>query len=70
MRLNEICQLDVTDVRTADGVACFFVTEDSLSGSGDKSLKIASSRRVVQVHPVLIKLGSLYSWRASDAADR
>ena len=37
MRLNEACQLDVADVRNIDGVACFVISEDSLTGSRDKS---------------------------------
>jgi integrase len=56
MRLNEICQLDVTDIRVIDGVACFVVTEESLTGSRDKSLKTKSSARIVPVHPQLLDL--------------
>ena len=57
MRLNEICQLDVADIRIIDGIACFAVTEESLSGSRDKSLKTKSSARIVPVHPTLLDLG-------------
>ena len=57
MRLNEACQLDVTDVRELEGVLCFVITESSLSGSRDKSLKTKSSERIVPAHPMLHELG-------------
>ena len=47
MRLNEACQLDVTDVREIEGVLCFVITEQSLVGTRDKSLKTRSSERIV-----------------------
>lgn len=54
MRLGEIVQLLVTDVREDKGVAFF----DVKKGEGDdKHLKTASSRRVIPVHPMLVKLG-------------
>ena len=57
LRLNEICQLDVADVRMVDDVQCFVITEKSLVGSTDKSLKTRSSERIVPVHPRLLDLG-------------
>jgi integrase len=57
MRLNEICQLDVSDIRILDGVACFVVAEESLNGARDKSLKTKTSARVVPVHPTLHSVG-------------
>ncbi|WP_404482036.1 site-specific integrase [Novosphingobium sp. BL-52-GroH] len=57
LRLNEICQLDIADVRTVDDVCCFAITEKSLVGSTDKSLKTRSSERLVPVHPKLIDVG-------------
>ncbi|AXB77213.1 hypothetical protein TQ38_012525 [Novosphingobium sp. P6W] len=42
LRLNEICQLDIADVRIVDDVRCFVITEISLVGSTDKSLKTRS----------------------------
>lgn len=57
MRLNEACQMDVTDVRLMDEIACFVISKESLVGSRDKSLKTKSSARIVPVHPVLIDLG-------------
>jgi len=57
MRLNEICQLDVTDVREIDGIECFVASERSMVGSTDKSLKTSTSERVVPVHSFLKRLG-------------
>ena len=57
MRLNEACQLDVADVRNVDGVPCFVLTEDSLTGSRDKSLKTKTSARIVPIHPTLLDFG-------------
>jgi len=57
MRLNEACQLDVTDVREIEGVLCFVITEQSLVGTRDKSLKTKSSERIVPVHPELLAIG-------------
>lgn len=54
MRLNEICQLYVSDVKQVDGVWCFDINDD-----GDKRLKNKASRRVIPVHPKLIELGLL-----------
>ena len=39
MRLNEICQMDAADVRDFDGVLCFVVTANSLTGNLDKRLR-------------------------------
>jgi integrase len=57
MRLNEICQLDVTDVRLVDGIACICITPSSQVGSNDKSLKTSVSERLVPLHPNLLNLG-------------
>ena len=57
MRLNEICQLDTTDVRVVDGVACFCVTPSSLVGSTDKKLKTSGSELLMRLHPTLLQLG-------------
>jgi integrase len=54
MRLNEICQLDVTDVREIEGVHCIVVTEGSLDGTDDKKLKTVASERVIPIHPTLL----------------
>ena len=52
MRLNEICQLYVDDVKQVEGIWCF-----SVNGAKDKRLKNAASERMVPVHPKLIDLG-------------
>jgi len=57
MRLNEICQLDTTDVRVVDGVACICVTTSSLVGSADKKLKTSGSERFIPLHQTLLELG-------------
>ena len=56
-RLNELCQLDVADIRLIEGVACMVITVASINGSRDKSLKTKSSERVVPLHPMLLDLG-------------
>ena len=60
MRLNEICQLDVADIRTVDGVGCFVITEDSVAGSTDKNLKTGASERLMPIHKNLIDCGLLH----------
>jgi integrase len=57
MRLNEICQLDSTDIRTVDGISCVSVTQKSMNGSTDKVLKTAASERIIPLHPMLLELG-------------
>lgn len=52
MRLNEICQLYVDDVKQVEGTWCF-----SINGAKDKRLKNAGSERVVPIHPKLMDLG-------------
>jgi integrase len=57
MRLNEICQLDVTDVRSIDGVQCIVISEKSQVGSMDKILKTGASERVVPLNRNLLDCG-------------
>jgi integrase len=57
LRLNEACQLDVSDIRLIEDIACFVITERSASNTTDKRLKTASSERVVPIHPELLSLG-------------
>jgi integrase len=59
MRLNEICQLDLTDIRRVDGVDCFLVTSRSLGSGGDKKVKTGTSERYVPIHPHLVEIGFL-----------
>ncbi len=65
MRLGEIIQMQVSDVRRLDGIEYFDVTPaaiDPNDGEADeadeeKSLKTASSRRGIPVHETLFELG-------------
>jgi integrase len=57
MRLNEICQLDVADVRQFEGVYCIVVSEGSWDGAGEKTLKTAASERIIPIHPNLLACG-------------
>lgn len=59
MRLNEICQLDLTDIRRVDGVDCFLVTSRSMGSGSDKKVKTATSERYVPIHPRLVEIGLL-----------
>ncbi|MBN9525058.1 MAG: site-specific integrase [Alphaproteobacteria bacterium] len=52
-RLNEICQLRGSDVVQEDGVWCMGIDD----AGDDQSVKIAGSRRLVPIHPVLIDAG-------------
>lgn len=54
-RLNEICQLEVADIKMIDGIWCFDFNDE---GEG-KSLKNTASRRVVPIHDRLLELGIL-----------
>jgi integrase len=57
-RMNELCQLEVADVREADGIPFIRITEESEAGE-DKKLKTRNAQRMVPVHPVLKQLGFL-----------
>ena len=57
MRLNEICQLDTTDIRAVRGIDCICITTSSLVGSTDKKLKTVGSERFIPLHPTLLELG-------------
>jgi len=52
-RLEELCQLRVNDFIQQQGVLCIRI-DDSRDG---QNLKNSSSRRVLPIHPALIKLG-------------
>lgn len=56
MRLNEICQLHTSDITFIEGVN---IIQVQLDGSGEKSLKNASSERNIPIHNQLIKIGFL-----------
>jgi integrase len=57
MRLNEICQMDLADIRSIGGIDCFSVNTETIRGDNDKKVKTMSSRRVVPIHRSLIKIG-------------
>ncbi|WP_440412150.1 site-specific integrase [Neorhizobium petrolearium] len=56
MRLGEIVQLRVEDLRQDDGIYYFDISRDEL---GEKVLKTANSKRRVPVHSALISIGLL-----------
>lgn len=57
-RLNETCQLYTEDVFEKDGVWCIEINDTRKDGTAcDKRLKTATSRRIVPVHPQLLKIG-------------
>lgn len=49
MRLEEICQLDCSDIVEINGILCFDINEN-----GTKKLKTPASARLIPAHPVLI----------------
>jgi integrase len=53
MRQSEICQMLTADVRLIENVLCFVVSDADDEG---KRLKTAASRRLVPVHPELLKI--------------
>lgn len=59
MRMNEVCQLNVEDVRGIDGVPCIIITADAEEGEDDKRIKTAAGERFVPVHPELVRIGLL-----------
>lgn len=52
LRMDEACQLHKEDIKQVDGIWCFNVNDD-----GDKKLKRKKSKRIVPIHPALIKMG-------------
>ena len=68
MRLNEICQLDTSDIREIEGIRCIVVSEKSRDGANDKALKTVASERLIPVHPTLIHCGLLaFIWESERA---
>ena len=79
LRLGEIIQMQVADVKTMEGVEYFDVTplavedddEEGYDPTEEKSLKTVSSRRGVPIHTTLLDLGFgefLHLQRASGAS--
>ena len=54
-RLNEICQLNVSDIQQEEGIWVMKL----LSDTADKSIKTQAGNRIVPVHPKLLELGFL-----------
>jgi len=54
-RLNELCQLELNDIRQQDGIWVF----DINSNGPGKQLKSKAARRLIPVHPKLLELGLL-----------
>ncbi len=52
MRLEEIAQLDSSDIQSIDGVPCF-----DINNAGGKKLKNLSANRIVPIHSSLIQKG-------------
>lgn len=61
MRLNEICQLRLEDIKEENGIAYIDIRERREDGSiaPDKSLKNKAARRKVPIHPELQRIGLL-----------
>lgn len=58
MRLNEICQLHVEDIVQDSETEIWYFNVDGAEDES-KTVKTASGRRLIPVHPVLISLGFL-----------
>ena len=66
MRLEEICQLHLSDIVKEDGVLCFSINEESGGSGYVKHVKSSAGIRKVPVHPYLwekIGLGKFASFR-------
>lgn len=53
MRLEEICQLHLSDIVKMDGVLCFSINEESGGSGYVKHVKSSAGIRKVPVHPHL-----------------
>lgn len=74
MRLQEICQLEVTDIDHSDDVhfiqTNWDITEEHDDQSGRvKHLKNNSSERFIPIHPELERLGLIKFWRLRQDAE-
>lgn len=54
-RLGELCQLEVNDFKEIDGVSCIDITDEEQT----KRLKNENARRLIPIHPELIRMGLL-----------
>ncbi|MBP5343771.1 MAG: site-specific integrase [Alphaproteobacteria bacterium] len=55
-RSNEICQLDVADIVREKNIPCISINNDGK----DKSVKNRGSKRIIPIHPRILKMGFLY----------
>lgn len=53
MRLEEICQLHLSDIREIEGVRCFSINEDNAQSAFAKHVKSVAGIRNVPIHPWL-----------------
>ena len=58
-RLNELCQLHLSDVKPVDGVLVFDINDRDDHEAHPKRLKNPASERLIPIHSRLIKLGFL-----------
>ena len=58
MRLNEICQLHVEDLKEVDQIWCFDLNEEG----EDQRIKTKAGKRCVPIHPVLLEVGFKDYW--------
>ncbi|AFL69389.1 site-specific integrase [Sulfurospirillum barnesii] len=65
LRLNEICQLHIEDIKKVKDIWCFDINED-INSQGElvKSVKNEPSKRIVPMHPKLVELGFLDYYRS------
>jgi integrase len=59
MRINEIAQLYVSDIKVTDGVYCIDINKNT----DDKRLKNISSNRTIPIHKKLIEFGLIDYWK-------
>ncbi len=68
LRLNEICQMEISDIRKIAGIDCFVVTVNEIRGSKPKNVKTKAGERIVPIHNELKKIG--FMQYASEIAER
>ena len=73
MRINEIAQLDLSDIVEIDGITCFSVTdqpdpEEEAELAQAKSVKTEAAKRIVPIHDALLRLGLLEYGKALRSA--
>ena len=55
-RMNEICQLQIDNIVNIGGVPCMEITDET---DEHGSIKNESSKRIIPIHPTLVRLGLL-----------